>query len=260
MRFVAVCLLALSVFTQASAEERQAHNAYDVYLRPQTLVRLPDGRHFNMYCTGKGSPTAILDASASRWNIAWRHIQPDFAKLTRVCAVDRAGFGFSDPGPLPRDIAAEEADLHAALAAAGIKPPYLLVGHSYGGKLVRLFAYRHPEEVAGMLLIDPGIEHMPASPEEVARNRAHTRKCAELARAGKAVPGEVPPGEEEPCELLPGADWSKAMYAFLISRAAKPDYFEANIAEEETGELSAAEIDKARRKLGDLPLDRRAHV
>ena len=129
------------------------------YLYPQTLVRLPDGRNFNLVCEGRGSPVAILDGSLSQWSFEWRVIQPALSQITRTCAVDRAGFGFSDPGPLPRDAAAEVSDLQYALRAAKINGPYVLVGHSLGGQEMRLLAYRWPRSVAAMLLIDPGIEY-----------------------------------------------------------------------------------------------------
>ena len=89
---------------------------------------------------------------------AWSRVQPRIAETTRACAFDRPGYGASDEGPLPRDAAANLRDLRAGLQAAGIAGPYILVGHSMGGYTMRLFAGLHPDEVAGMVLVDPAID------------------------------------------------------------------------------------------------------
>ncbi len=128
---IAAAVTGLAAAAPAPAPETAPDPALDVYLKPQTLAVLPDGRHYNLFCLGHNGPTVLLDAGASSWSTSWRKLQPDMARTTRVCAIDRPGFNFSDPGPLPRDVAAEAADLHAALQAAGLRPPYILVGHSY---------------------------------------------------------------------------------------------------------------------------------
>jgi pimeloyl-ACP methyl ester carboxylesterase len=141
-----------------------------LYAAPQTQARLPDGRRYNLVCMGEGSPVAALDVGLGDWSLAWRALQPELAKVTRTCIADRAGYGFSDPGPLPRDSVSETQDLENALKAAGIKPPYVLIGHSLGGLNTRLFAYRNPEKVAGLLLIDPSTDfHEFGSPAEYAQ-------------------------------------------------------------------------------------------
>jgi pimeloyl-ACP methyl ester carboxylesterase len=82
-------------------------------------------------------------------------VQPEVARFTRVVAYDRAGFGWSDPGPEPRDALQNVRELHSALAKADIPGPYVLVGHSYGGAVARVFIAEHPDEVAGIVLVDP---------------------------------------------------------------------------------------------------------
>jgi pimeloyl-ACP methyl ester carboxylesterase len=124
------------------------------YTHAQRLVDVGDGRRMNIYCTGTGSPVVILDAGGGESTRTWRYVQPKVAAFTRVCSYDRAGIGFSDPGPLPRTTAAIVADLHALLTAAGEKPPYVLVGHSMGGYDALLYADTYLPEVAGMVLVD----------------------------------------------------------------------------------------------------------
>lgn len=85
----------------------------------------------------------------------WGWIQPEVAKTTHVVAVDRAGFGWSEPGPEPRDARSNASELQAALSQAGIPGPYIIVGYSYGGAVARLFAHLYPDEVVGMVLVDP---------------------------------------------------------------------------------------------------------
>ncbi len=120
---------------------------------PGRLVNL-DGRKMHIDCTGQGTPTVILDSGLGDTYISWRKVQPEIAKLTRVCSYDRAGLGYSDPSSAPRTGKVIAEQLHALLQAAGIAPPYVLVGHSMGGYDVRLFASLYRDEVSGMVLVD----------------------------------------------------------------------------------------------------------
>ncbi|HVA26817.1 MAG TPA: alpha/beta hydrolase [Candidatus Baltobacteraceae bacterium] len=124
------------------------------YLHPQQMVDV-GGHKLNLYCTGQGSPTVVLDAGEGETMFTWRKVQPKVAKFSRVCSFDRAGMGFSEGGPLPRDASAMVDDLHALLKNAGLQAPYILVGHSIAGLYVPLYADRYPHDVAGMVLIDP---------------------------------------------------------------------------------------------------------
>lgn len=112
------------------------------------------GYRLHILCLGEGSPTVILEAGATDFSLQWSLVQPEVATFTRVCVYDRAGFGWSDPGPYAHtsDVIVEE--LHRLLFEAGIEAPFVMVGHSFGGMNVRLYAHRYPEEVAGMVLVD----------------------------------------------------------------------------------------------------------
>jgi pimeloyl-ACP methyl ester carboxylesterase len=103
---------------------------------------------------GSGTPTVVLEAGLGGSSEAWRDVQPSLGRLTRTCAYDRAGLGSSVARPGIHDAGDEIEDLERLLGRAGIAPPYVLVGHSYGGRLVRLFAHAHPHEVAGVVLVD----------------------------------------------------------------------------------------------------------
>jgi pimeloyl-ACP methyl ester carboxylesterase len=113
-----------------------------------------DGFKMHMDCTGEGSPTVILESGLGDTYISWRKVQPQIAKFTRVCSYDRAGLGYSDSSSQPRTSRVMAGELHALLKAAGIAPPYVLVGHSMGGYDVRLYASLYPSEVTGMVLVD----------------------------------------------------------------------------------------------------------
>ena len=100
------------------------------------------------------APTVILEAGMISFSSNWAWVQPEVAQITRVVAVDRAGLGWSDPGPKPRDAEHSARELHTALTKLGITGPYVLAGHSYGGLAIRAFAALYHDEVAGMVLVD----------------------------------------------------------------------------------------------------------
>jgi pimeloyl-ACP methyl ester carboxylesterase len=153
----AVGLLVLAAIGVGSAVG--ALNPGDPYAQPGRLVRLPDRRALNFRCSGHGAPTVLLEAGFGAGSNAWGKVAPRIAQITQVCAYDRAGSGFSDPGPMPRDGAAIARDLDAGLKAARIEGPYVLVGHSAGGLYMRLFAARRLKDVVGIVFVDSSVEH-----------------------------------------------------------------------------------------------------
>jgi pimeloyl-ACP methyl ester carboxylesterase len=114
------------------------------------------GRSLHLDCRGDGWPAVVIDAGAQDWSTGWRRPQKALARSTRVCTYDRAGLGWSDPTPEPHDGAHMVEDLHRLLRAAGVEQPVVLVGHSLGGMLNRIYYDRFPEDVAGMVLLEPG--------------------------------------------------------------------------------------------------------
>jgi pimeloyl-ACP methyl ester carboxylesterase len=121
---------------------------------PGRLVAIGGGRSLYLECVGSGSPAVVLEAGAGAGAVAWRDVQPEVGRRTRTCAYDRAGVGNSVAPPGMRDARDEIADLRRLLGRARIDPPYVLVGHSYGGVLARVFASLRPMETAGLVLID----------------------------------------------------------------------------------------------------------
>src|SRR2546428_1463462 len=120
---------------------------------PGKLVDI-GGYRLHINCTGKGSPTVVLEAGAGDFSFDWSLVQAEVARFTRVCSYDRAGSASSDPGPIPRTMHQEVFELHTLLRRAGVEGPYVLVGHSYGGLLMRLYARQYPREGAGVGLVD----------------------------------------------------------------------------------------------------------
>lgn len=127
------------------------------YPPPGDLIDV-GGHQLHLHCTGEGSPTVILEAAGFGWSLYWHRVQPDLAKVTRVCSYDRAGLGWSESGPSPRTGQRIARELHTLLTRAGIAGPYVLVGHSLGGFIIRLYRQTHPTDVAGMVLVDAGHE------------------------------------------------------------------------------------------------------
>jgi pimeloyl-ACP methyl ester carboxylesterase len=150
---------------QAIASARDARR----YPPPGKLVDV-GGYRLHINSTGEGSPVLILDAGWSDCSLNWCLVQPEVAKFTRVCSYDRAGTGWSDVGPSSRSSLQIVRELHTLLKTAGIPGPYVLVGHSFGGCNVRLFAHEYPQEVAGLVLVDSAVEDQwPRLPESVKR-------------------------------------------------------------------------------------------
>ena len=131
-------------------------SAQQKYPAPGQLVDL-GGYRLHIYCMGEnkeGSPTVILEQGSGGISAAWVRVQPEIAKTTRVCAYDRAGMGWSDLSPEPRDAEHIATELHTLLNSAEIPGPYVLVGWSYGGLYVRRYAGQYPDDVIGMVLLD----------------------------------------------------------------------------------------------------------
>jgi pimeloyl-ACP methyl ester carboxylesterase len=177
--FVAA-VVALSLFaTSALADNPSAPASPDpslaVYAKPQLLIELRDRRRIHLFCLGNGVPTVILTAGLGDWAAIWGNVQAPIALKTRVCAWDRAGFGYSDPSSAPQDVGHTTADLEEALKNSGIDGPYVLVAHSMGGYESMLFADRHPSQVPGMVLVDPSF------PDQVRRWRLVAPKFGAFA-------------------------------------------------------------------------------
>ena len=112
------------------------------------------GYHLHLNCIGNKGPTVVLIAGAGDFSLDWSLVQPAIGKFARVCSYDRSGFAWSDPGPTPHTMKQEAFELYTLLNAAHVKGPYVLVGHSLGGLVARVYASQYPRNVAGLMLID----------------------------------------------------------------------------------------------------------
>lgn len=122
----------------------------DTYAKPGERVAIAPVR-----CAGNGPHTVLMEAGGNADSTTWFRVQSLLSSHARVCAYDRAGYGFSDEGPLPRDLDADVADLAALVDSAKLQTPLVLVGHSLGSNIVRLYAQQRPKDVSALVLVDP---------------------------------------------------------------------------------------------------------
>jgi pimeloyl-ACP methyl ester carboxylesterase len=155
-------------------------------LPPPPGVLIDIGTHrLHLHCLGEGTPTVVFDAALGGSSLSWSLVQPEVARVARACTHDRAGFGWSEAGPLPRTAGRIADELHTLLHRAGVAGPYLLVGHSFGGLVMRLFATRHRRDVAGLVLIEPAVPEDWLQPS--AERRALIARGERLCRYGEAA-------------------------------------------------------------------------
>ncbi|MGH9348510.1 MAG: alpha/beta fold hydrolase [Vicinamibacterales bacterium] len=169
------------------------------------------GFRLHVQCSGRASPTVVFDAALGASSLSWSLVQPAVARIARACAYDRAGFGWSDAGPMPRTAGRIADELGELLARADVPPPYLLVGHSFGGLVTRIFAARRRHLVAGLVLVDPAHPDEWIDPGEherrqIARGTRLCRHGATAARLGIArmVAALVDLGALAPARALTG--------------------------------------------------------
>src|SRR5438874_2816633 len=189
--FFAALLVVLVWAVQLGAQS--ASPADMVYARPGQLVDA-GGFRLNLYCMGSGSPTVVFDSGWGDWAPAWSKVQPEIAKFTRACSYDRAGTGFSEPGPMPRTSVRIAEELRTALHRAGLGGPYIRVGSAFGGDNVRTFADLYMDEVAGLVLDDADSEDLEPKEMQEVTHRGHAgipkdmRECQDAILEHKPLP------------------------------------------------------------------------
>jgi pimeloyl-ACP methyl ester carboxylesterase len=192
-RFHVPFVLALSLAALVNAQEPAPQP-------PGRLIDIGEWRlHLN--CSGAASesqPTVILESGVGDFSVEWSLVQPGAAKFARVCSYDRANSGWSDWGPQPRTMHQLVYELHTLLDKAGVKPPFVLVGHSYGGWLVRLYRLQYPSEVVGMVLVEAGAD----DPVRVLSDGV-PRHASDLV-TGKPIPPVKTAGPLREADLPPG--------------------------------------------------------
>lgn len=240
----------------------------EIYAHAARLLDAGDGAKLNVTCMGIGSPTVVLDGGWSDWGPAWAVVQPHIAEFARACAYDRAGSGFSGPGPLPRTTERIATELHTALKNGGIPGPYVLVGHAFGGDHVRAFADLFPSDVAGLVLVDADASDMDTDENRKSDDDGDIdyvpklRQCREAIAAGKATFAlSVPPGRPAPmCAQgffrgLPESQWSGELNAALLDLGQhKVAMWDSIISEMEQMPADEIWLQDHRRSLGRTPV------
>ena len=148
------------------------------------------GYSLHINCVGQGSPTVVLDAGMGLFSAQWVRVQEEVSGTTRVCAYDRAGMGWSEMGPEPRDAKQITSELHTLLSKAGIEGPYVLVGHSLGGLSMLTYANRYPDQVAGVVLVDSSIDTYQFSQRPEAQDQ-RSAVVPPLVRFGLSLPARL---------------------------------------------------------------------
>jgi pimeloyl-ACP methyl ester carboxylesterase len=162
-------------------ESKQEEKDAAAYKPAGTLVEA-GGRKLHLVCTGQGAPTVVFESASLSSSTEWEKILPSVGPKQRACAYDRPGMGWSDPVAGERTASDFVEELRGALTTAGEKSPYVLVGHSAGGALVRAFAAAHPADVAGLVLVDVATESVYSRwPKTIARMRSNLQRGRWLA-------------------------------------------------------------------------------
>ena len=166
--------------------------------RPPGEMVVVDGRQVHLLCQGQGSPAVILESGMPGTSLGWTSVIEDIASFARVCAYDRAGWGWSEAGPEPRTVSNITGELRELLRNAQVGPSYVLVGHSFGGLIVQVYASQFPDEVAGMVLVDsshPNLARRPGSLDRMGRVAFRLKLLAPLGIARFII--DVPSGNPE---------------------------------------------------------------
>jgi pimeloyl-ACP methyl ester carboxylesterase len=227
-------------------------NAMDkrAYPPPGQMVNV-GGYQMHLYCSGanvEGSPTVILESGLGSISSAWALLQAEVANGTRVCSYDRAGMGWSDPSPEPRDAHHIAQELHTLLQNANVSGPYVLVGWSYGGMYAREYAGQYSDEVAGLVLLDSSHpDQWTSTPEGQAQFETNAKVYSvapALARLGvMRVMGLLQPDSGLP---TPYNEALKASFAATKDQDAQSAEFLASL-------TSAAGV-RQKMSVGDIPL------
>jgi pimeloyl-ACP methyl ester carboxylesterase len=182
-RYALCVLIAMLLFISGVAQQPNRTDA------PKPPGRLVDagGHRLHINCKGTGSPTVVMESGAGDFSFDWDLVHGVAAKNICVCTYDRAGYAWSEPGPTPRTMQQIAAELHTGLLNAKLKGPYVLVGQSLGGLIVRTYASQYPKEVAGIVLVDSSHEDMLISLTDRTTKQENIVRFRELSR-GREIP------------------------------------------------------------------------
>jgi pimeloyl-ACP methyl ester carboxylesterase len=265
LAFALSLMASMSIAQHAAASDRVVADA--AYTRPAQRIDIGGGRSLNLFCTGSGTPTVVLEAGGASSTVVWGLVQPDVAARTRVCAYDRAGMGFSDASRRPSTSANDVDDLHALLVAAHVEPPYVLVAHSMGALVSRLYAARYPADVVGMVLVEPVSEYKSDAYRSVdPRHRSATEWRDQVERIDEPMLRRCVAASESGALRKGTRLWNACIdepapvYSDVVQRAvetfeAKPAYQRAALSEDVSFSASEQALrNTPNRFLGAMPL------
>jgi pimeloyl-ACP methyl ester carboxylesterase len=239
-----LALMLLAVMAGATFQSVATRNLERKHPVPGQLFDV-GGHRLHLHSQGRGSPAVIIDAGLSGASYDWETVSSGIFAFSRVCTYDRAGYGWSDPGPRPRTSQRAVAELRTLLRQAKIEAPFILVGHSWGGLNVRLYASQHPEEVAGLVLVDAlNTNVLPPNSNfnEVSPALKFLKSTAWCGSTWLAAPAFI----QEPANDRAALTLRQGMLSRAKSLRA--------ICDELAGEANWLEVRSALRPLGRLPL------
>ena len=265
--------LLLVVFCSSATAWAQGEGTPPPFPAPGKLVDV-GGWRLHLNCSGEArpsQPTVILEAGKGDFSVEWSLVQPGVSGFARVCSYDRAGDGWSDLGPYPRTMHQIVYELHTLLEKGGVKPPLVLVGHSYGGWLVRLYTSTYPADVVGMVLVEAGADNpvrmLPDGKLVHSSDLVTTRPIPAVKVSNPLRVSDIPPtalsqmraglqnevkrANEPPRDKLP-AD-AQRMRTWAVGQLG---HVAAAVNEFENEELAGLRADRAKSQhpLGDMPL------
>lgn len=241
------------------------------YGHPGTLVPVRGARRINLTCVGTGRTTVLFLSGLGSGTFDWRKIQPAIGRVTRACAYDRAGYGFSDPATTPSDVTSAIDDLHSLLHSKAITAPIVLVGHSLGGLYATTYALRYPSDVVGMVLVDPAFSGQTGQiakavgPAAAGRMEAWNKqmivaldRCVELATTGRlSLPSEQASDcLDNPADPDPDVHRERNRQAKspAFERALRSEYEMANISDADGQTIDDHQTGTKGATLGTTPL------
>ena len=242
----------------------------ETYGQPHQLVAVRGTRRLNLVCLGQGTPTVVFLSGLGSGTFDWRRVQPAVGRLTRACAYDRAGYGFSDPLDRPADADNARSDLHALLRAT-MPGRVILVGHSLGGLYATLYAEAYPKDLAGLVLVDPAF---PGQTRAIARavgpsaarklagwqaaQIAMQEECVVLARRGLlSTPAEAGSAcLDNPANADPDVhrEVNREAITAAYESAVESELRNANLADASGRTRDDLEAARTRASLGSLPV------